>query len=92
MLGKAAAPALACAEVLVMADGKSAVVKVLGGGFVTILLGLCGCFPPGPSEERLGCLQGCAGEKDQCMLEAMTAPAIQACDARASACSGTCPE
>ena len=46
----------------------------------------------GPSEERLGCLNGCAREKDQCMLSAMTAQGIQACDANARACSEPCPQ
>jgi len=45
----------------------------------------------GPSEERLGCLNGCAREKDQCMLNAMTPQGIRACDARASSCTEPCP-
>ena len=68
--------------------------KALRGVFVffVVVLGSGGCFAMGPSEERLGCLNGCAREKDQCMLDAMTAPAIQACDVRARTCSETCPE
>jgi hypothetical protein len=46
----------------------------------------------GPSEERLGCLNGCAREKDQCMLNAMTPQGIQACDAQAGLCSEPCPQ
>jgi hypothetical protein len=72
--------------------GKSSGVKALLGVFIAILLGSSGCVALGPSEERLGCLNGCAREKDQCMLDAMTAPGIQACDARSGACSETCPE
>jgi hypothetical protein len=59
---------------------------------VLIALGqLAGCNL-GPSEERLGCLNGCAREKDQCMLNAMTPQGIVACDARAQQCTGPCPQ
>jgi hypothetical protein len=46
----------------------------------------------GPSEERLGCLNGCAREKDQCMLNAMTAQGIGVCDAQARRCAEPCPQ
>lgn len=46
----------------------------------------------GPSEERLSCLNGCARQKDQCMLDAMTPQGIQACDWQASRCSEPCPQ
>jgi hypothetical protein len=46
----------------------------------------------GPSEERLGCLQGCGRDKDSCMLAAMTPPHIQYCDARSAACNDSCPQ
>jgi hypothetical protein len=67
-------------------------VKALCGAVGVVLFALAGCGPPGPSEERLGCLNGCAREKDECMLNAMTPPAIAWCDGRARACGGTCPE
>jgi hypothetical protein len=54
-----------------------------------ITLGACAI---GPSEERLSCLNGCAREKDSCILNAMTPAGIQACDARARACSVPCPQ
>jgi hypothetical protein len=85
-------PTLASSKALVVTGGKSSGEKALRGGFVLVLLALSGCFALGPSEERLGCLNGCAREKDQCMLEAMTAPAIQVCDAHGRGCSGACPE
>ena len=50
-----------------------------------------GCFV-GPSEQRLGCLNGCAREKDQCILNAMTSQGIAACDAQARDCSRPCPQ
>ena len=65
--------------------------KLMGGVVLGVLLGLSACVI-GPSEERLGCLNGCAHEKDSCMLNAMTADGIQACDARARACSAPCPQ
>jgi hypothetical protein len=46
----------------------------------------------GPSEQRLDCLNGCAREKDSCMLGATTAEAIQACDENARICSLPCPQ
>jgi len=61
-------------------------------GGVLLALGLLLSCNFGPSEERLGCLNGCAREKDQCMLSAMTAQGIQACDANARACSEPCPQ
>lgn len=63
-----------------------------GGALFTALL-LTGCpMVIGPSEEHLNCLHGCAQGKDQCMLNAMTPPAISECDAQSSACSETCPQ
>ncbi len=61
------------------------------GGLLGVLLALSACNL-GPSEERLGCLNGCARQKDQCMLDAMTPQGIQACDLRASECSKPCPQ
>ena len=55
------------------------------------LSALCSCAL-GPSEQRLGCLNGCAKEKDACVLNAMTPDGIEACDARARACSAPCPQ
>lgn len=52
---------------------------------------LAGCNI-GPSEERLNCLNGCAREKDQCMLSAMTPGGIRACDDRARRCTEPCPQ
>ena len=46
----------------------------------------------GPSEQRLGCLNGCAREKDQCMLDALSSQGIQACDERAHSCTEPCPQ
>jgi len=46
------------------------------------------CFEP--SEQQLGCYRGCSAEKDACILEAMTAAQIQACDLRSQRCSATC--
>ncbi|MET0794143.1 MAG: hypothetical protein ABW061_21655 [Polyangiaceae bacterium] len=60
---------------------------LLGG----VLIPLAACFV-GPSEERLGCLNGCARQKDQCMLNAMTAQGIQACDWQARQCTEPCPQ
>jgi len=57
--------------------------------FTSITLGACAI---GPSEERLSCLNGCAREKDSCILNAMTPAGIQACDARARTCSVPCPQ
>ena len=50
---------------------------------------ISGCYV-GPSEEQLGCYQGCGREKDACMLAAATAAQIQVCDARGSRCSAVC--
>jgi len=72
---------------LVRARGRGLV-----GGCVLLALGLLASCNFGPSEERLGCLNGCAREKDQCMLNAMTAQGIQACDARARQCTEPCPQ
>ena len=46
----------------------------------------------GPSEERLGCLNGCARGKDQCTLNAMTAQGIESCDYQARLCTEPCPQ
>lgn len=56
---------------------------------VVVSVLVSGCFM-GPSEEQLQCYQGCAREKDSCMLSASTAQQIQACDARGSQCSAVC--
>ena len=56
------------------------------------VLGALGACALGPSEQRLGCLNGCAHEKDSCILNAMTPEGIQACDARARACAAPCPQ
>jgi hypothetical protein len=69
--------------------GRGRVAVVLGGLLAMATLVACNF---GPSEERLNCLNGCASEKDQCMLNAMTAQGIQACDARARQCSEPCPQ
>jgi hypothetical protein len=45
----------------------------------------------GPSEERIGCLAGCAREKDACILAATTPAGIQECDSRGARCSEGCP-
>jgi hypothetical protein len=58
-------------------------------GLVGVTLGAC---EMGPSEERLGCLNGCASAKDQCMLNAMTAQGIQSCDVQARRCTEPCPQ
>ncbi len=60
-------------------------------GALLLIATLLGCYM-GPSEERLGCLNGCAREKDQCMLNAMTPQGIQACDEAARQCSAPCPQ
>lgn len=57
-----------------------------------IALALLAACNVGPSEERLGCLNGCAREKDQCMLNAMTPQGIEACDVRARQCTEPCPQ
>jgi hypothetical protein len=64
---------------------------LLTGVLLGTLLTLGACAI-GPSEERLSCLNGCAREKDSCMLNAMTPAGIQACDGRARACSVPCPQ
>lgn len=46
------------------------------------------CF--GPTEEQLDCYRGCGAEKDACILAAMTAAQIQACDLRSARCSASC--
>ena len=56
-----------------------------------LLVGVAACNL-GPSEERLGCLNGCAREKDSCMLNATTAESIQACDENARLCALPCPQ
>ncbi|MES1174634.1 MAG: hypothetical protein ABUL62_09900 [Myxococcales bacterium] len=72
------------------------VVRVQSAGWVIVgvlvALAMLGACNFGPSEERLGCLNGCAAEKDQCMLNAMTAQGIQACDVRARQCTEPCPQ
>lgn len=45
----------------------------------------------GPSQERLDCLNGCAREKDACMLEAHNAAYVRMCDIRARQCHVVCP-
>ncbi|HEY1536964.1 MAG TPA: hypothetical protein VGF76_23250 [Polyangiaceae bacterium] len=64
--------------------GAVALIALIG-----VTLGAC---QMGPSEERLGCLNGCASAKDQCMLNAMTAQGIQACDFQARRCTEPCPQ
>jgi hypothetical protein len=64
---------------------------LIAGVFLGALSALAACAV-GPSEQRLGCLNGCAHEKDSCVLNAMTPDGIQACDARARACSAPCPQ
>lgn len=61
------------------------------GGLLVALTALCDCAV-GPSEERLYCLNHCARWKDSCMLSAMTPADINACDARARACTVPCPQ
>ena len=62
----------------------------IAGALLPVLVGTAGCIP-GPSDERLSCLNGCGRAKDDCVLRAMTAPAVQACDWRGKECSATCP-
>jgi hypothetical protein len=61
------------------------------GAVLLVIATLLGCNF-GPSDERLGCLNGCAREKDQCMLNAMTPQGIRACDESARQCSEPCPQ
>jgi len=65
--------------------------RVMAGILLGALAALSACAI-GPSEQRLNCLNGCAREKDSCVLNAMTPDGIQACDARARACSVPCPQ
>jgi hypothetical protein len=44
----------------------------------------------GPSPERVACLQGCAREKDRCLLEATNADGVIACDSRSRECNAAC--
>ena len=59
---------------------------------VLLVLGVAGGCRPGPSEQRLNCLQGCARDKDGCMLAAMTPPQIEYCDGRSTYCNQGCPQ
>jgi len=61
------------------------------GGALLALAALAACAV-GPSEQRLGCLNGCAREKDQCVLSAMSARGIESCDQQARVCSEPCPQ
>lgn len=50
-----------------------------------------GCLvDTGPGEEQLRCYQACARDKDSCMLQAMNARQIQACDQRGAHCGELC--
>jgi hypothetical protein len=55
-----------------------------------VVAGLQGSCAIGPSEEELACYQGCAREKDSCILQASTAREIQRCDRVGARCSAVC--
>jgi hypothetical protein len=63
---------------------------LLGAAFS--VLGTLAACNLGPSEQRLGCLNGCAREKDQCVLNAMTSQGIEACDVQGRTCTEPCPQ
>jgi hypothetical protein len=54
--------------------------------WVTALM-VWGC---GPSEEQLVCMDNCARTKDDCVLNARSAQAIQACDDVGGDCDSQC--
>jgi hypothetical protein len=55
-----------------------------------VMTGLLASCAIGPSEEELACYQGCAREKDSCILQASTAQQIQQCDSVGVRCSAVC--
>ncbi len=65
--------------------------QVFRAALLVFGVGLAACNV-GPSEERLNCLNWCARAKDQCMLDAMSAEGIQACDVHARQCTEPCPQ
>jgi hypothetical protein len=44
----------------------------------------------GPSPERIACLQGCARDKDRCLLAATNAEGVITCDGHSRECNDTC--
>jgi hypothetical protein len=62
---------------------------VLTAAFAT---SLAACLPPEPSAARLSCFHGCANRKDDCIMQATTAAAMQACDRASASCGARCPE
>jgi len=55
----------------------------------SVLVVATSCYMP-PSESEILCYQGCAQQKDACMLAATTAAQIQGCDQQSAHCSGGC--
>jgi hypothetical protein len=48
------------------------------------------CLTPAPSDERVTCLQGCARQKDSCIIEATDAEGLHTCDRQSATCGATC--
>jgi hypothetical protein len=50
----------------------------------------CASPPPAHTPEYYACVDGCAREKDACMLEAPSAQAVNACDDQSQRCGEVC--
>lgn len=54
------------------------------------LCGAAGFVGCGPSAERQACTAQCGQQNDRCVIDAMTAEALQACSERTSQCLDPC--